>query len=507
MSRRILPLGIALCVGLLSGLVWVSPATAAVRVKAPSPSVSRPILNEAFTLSGSLGRSVKRPIRLQRFYGGKWRNVRKKGTGKLGRYTFTVRQPTTTARWRVLAPSVKRNGRRWATRVTRPRTVTRQGQAGSVSAPESVRAGTPATIRARFTPARPGRVVTLDRLLNGTWSRVGTARQDGSGVATFAFTPPQHAWMGFRATAASARGAAPVVTATTRTVALPAQPVLVAAHRGASATHPENTLPAIRKAIELKADLLELDFRRTSDGHWVMVHDGDLRRTTNIEQVPALAARQTEGISKFSLAEIKMLDAGSWKGRQFACPAAAPDDHDCRVPTLEEALRLISTSGYPGRLILEVKEFSASKVEADRERLKQFYETVRTLQPAWISATGRDDKAIFMTFDEGAAKYLNDLYGTAPTETLPDAQPDGVEVAVVVDRSMSLAPFTWANQLHIREDLWWSGTEAHASAVAPGVELAAWTVNSFQTIGRSVGIGADIVTTDDVPYARRLLQR
>jgi glycerophosphoryl diester phosphodiesterase len=48
---------------------------------------------------------------------------------------------------------------------------------------------------------------------------------------------------------------------------------LVIAHRGASWDEPENTLPALRRAIELGADYVEFDVHATRDGRLVVVHD------------------------------------------------------------------------------------------------------------------------------------------------------------------------------------------------------------------------------------------
>jgi len=52
--------------------------------------------------------------------------------------------------------------------------------------------------------------------------------------------------------------------------------VRVIAHRGASAAAPENTVEAFRLALELGADWVELDARRTVDGKVVVHHDAEL---------------------------------------------------------------------------------------------------------------------------------------------------------------------------------------------------------------------------------------
>lgn len=57
--------------------------------------------------------------------------------------------------------------------------------------------------------------------------------------------------------------------------------VLVVAHRADWRHHPENSLPAIRSAIALGADVVEVDVRRTKDGRFVIIHDLTLDRTTN----------------------------------------------------------------------------------------------------------------------------------------------------------------------------------------------------------------------------------
>ncbi len=52
--------------------------------------------------------------------------------------------------------------------------------------------------------------------------------------------------------------------------------VRVVAHRGASATHPENTLEAFQAAAEQGADGIELDVRLSADGVLVVHHDAHL---------------------------------------------------------------------------------------------------------------------------------------------------------------------------------------------------------------------------------------
>ncbi|MDN3671483.1 glycerophosphodiester phosphodiesterase family protein [Flavobacterium branchiarum] len=57
--------------------------------------------------------------------------------------------------------------------------------------------------------------------------------------------------------------------------------MLKIAHRGARGYEPENTLQAFQKAIQMKADGIELDVQLSSDGHLIVIHDETIDRTTN----------------------------------------------------------------------------------------------------------------------------------------------------------------------------------------------------------------------------------
>ncbi len=90
---------------------------------------------------------------------------------------------------------------------------------------------------------------------------------------------------------------------------------LAIAHRGASAYEPENTLRAFRRAIELGADMSELDVHLSKDGHIIIMHNAAVDSTTNGHGA----------IKDMTLDELKRLDAG--KGEQ--------------IPTLGEVLDVV----------------------------------------------------------------------------------------------------------------------------------------------------------------------
>jgi glycerophosphoryl diester phosphodiesterase len=59
--------------------------------------------------------------------------------------------------------------------------------------------------------------------------------------------------------------------------------ILKIAHRGAPRYITENTIESFKKAVEAKADMLEMDVCETKDGILVVHHDHDLERTCGVK--------------------------------------------------------------------------------------------------------------------------------------------------------------------------------------------------------------------------------
>lgn len=116
--------------------------------------------------------------------------------------------------------------------------------------------------------------------------------------------------------------------------------VLVIAHRGASGHAPENTMAAIRKAVEMKSDLVEIDIHLSKDGEIVVFHDLTLDRTTN----------GFGSISETNWSNIALLDAGSWFSDEF---------RNERVPRLIDVLKYFKEireqNGLKTQLLIEIK--------------------------------------------------------------------------------------------------------------------------------------------------------
>jgi glycerophosphoryl diester phosphodiesterase len=95
--------------------------------------------------------------------------------------------------------------------------------------------------------------------------------------------------------------------------------VKVIAHRGASGYAPENTMASFKKALEMGADMIELDIHLTADGDLAVMHDAETVRTTGVKNV----------LRMMTMEQIKKLDAGSSMSKEFAGE---------QVPSLKEVL-------------------------------------------------------------------------------------------------------------------------------------------------------------------------
>lgn len=99
----------------------------------------------------------------------------------------------------------------------------------------------------------------------------------------------------------------------------------ICAHRGASDTHPENTLASFREAIRLGAQMIEFDVALSKDNKLVIMHDATVDRTTDGHG----------RVNELTLAELKKLDAGGWKHTRFQGET---------IPTLRETLAIMPTN-------------------------------------------------------------------------------------------------------------------------------------------------------------------
>ena len=96
--------------------------------------------------------------------------------------------------------------------------------------------------------------------------------------------------------------------------------VLVVSHRADWRNAPENSLQAIQNCIDMGADMVEIDLKKTKDGHLVLMHDKTINRTMTGTGSP----------DEYTLAELKAMRLRNGAGIKTR--------H--QIPTFEEVMNL-----------------------------------------------------------------------------------------------------------------------------------------------------------------------
>lgn len=242
----------------------------------------------------------------------------------------------------------------------------------------------------------------------------------------------------------------------------------IVGHRGASHDAPENTLPAVRLGFEQGADAVEVDVFATADGRIVAIHDPDTKRVAGVKL----------DVAKSTLAQLRELDVGSWKGERWAGTV---------IPTLEEVLEAVPQGR---RLMIEVK--------CEQSALGQLEQA--------IEGSGKRERVALISFSypliAQAKRMMRDVpaywvYGFSLRERTRWGNPtmqglirkaekaglDGLDLDA--DGPLSKA---FADQLR-----------------AKGMDLYVWTVNDPQRARELIAMGVTGITTDRPGYLRQQL--
>lgn len=180
----------------------------------------------------------------------------------------------------------------------------------------------------------------------------------------------------------------------------------VIAHRGASYYAPEETMPSYLLARDLGADYLEADLQRTKDNVIIALHDTNLKRTTNIEQV--YPQRANDPVSTFTVAELKKLDAGSWFNKAYP-ERARPSYVGLKILTLDELIDISEGVTPKAGLYLETKVPTLFPgIEKDLfEQLKKR----GVLKPD----TSKKSRVVLQTFEKDSLPLLHKYMPQVPT--------------------------------------------------------------------------------------------
>jgi glycerophosphoryl diester phosphodiesterase len=209
-------------------------------------------------------------------------------------------------------------------------------------------------------------------------------------------------------------------------------------HRGARAYEPENTLRSFKRALEIGVDAVELDVRKTKDGQLVVIHDPDVKKTTNGEGL----------VSGLTLKEIKGFST----------------ERGEKIPTLEEALGFLDKKA---KILIELKETGVE-------------EKVLSL----VRGNGLQKNVIIVSFIEEALRKIRELDKEVETGLIYAKHKDPVKAALELKAAYLVAFYRFTHTANIQK--------AHEN----GLKVIVWTINEPEEVAEYAKKSVDGIASD-----------
>jgi len=223
------------------------------------------------------------------------------------------------------------------------------------------------------------------------------------------------------------------------------------AHRGASGYAPENTLTAIKKAIEMKADGIEIDIQLTKDGKIVVMHDWKVDRTTTGRGF----------VYELDFDYIRSLDAGQWYTKDFIGEV---------VPTLEEVLDIL-----PNDMMLNIEIKDTARKHSNIE--EKMLEVLKKYPEKF-------DNIIVSSFHHDKIKRLQELEPKLKLALLTDSE--FIEIEKYLSTN-GLNSYSYHPEINLisKEDV----EILHEK----GIKVFVWTVNKEEDLAYLIKLGGNYV--------------
>lgn len=215
-------------------------------------------------------------------------------------------------------------------------------------------------------------------------------------------------------------------------------------HRGAKGYITENTLESFSKAIELGANAIEFDVRRSKDAQLIISHDDNLKKVFGKDVL----------VNESTLQELKQLT-------------------DNRIATLEEGLRFIG--GKVEKIVVELKETGYEQGVLDlitKEKLRE--------------------KVIVVSFLEEALTRVRDLDATIETGLIFTKAKKPIETALRLNAQYLVSLYRFMH----RRDV----AKAHKS----NLKVIVWTINTKKEAEEYFAKDVDGIASDKPDILRHI---
>lgn len=253
--------------------------------------------------------------------------------------------------------------------------------------------------------------------------------------------------------------------------------VLVIAHQGGERVWPSNTLFAYQHAVDIGADVLEMDMHMTADGVLVLMHDDTVDRTTD----------GSGAIRDMTWDEIATLDAGHyWTDDDGATYPYR--GQGIGVPRLDEVFEAFPDT----RMVIEIKE-------DDETIADPFCDLIRE--------SDMEDKVMVGTFH---SQPMRAFRKACPEVATSATQNEGVTFLVL--ETLFLGP-AYSPQIYaLQVPEYFSGLHVVTARFVRashhrGMDVHVWTVNEVADMERLIALGVDGIITDRPDRLIELLGR
>ncbi len=209
-------------------------------------------------------------------------------------------------------------------------------------------------------------------------------------------------------------------------------------HRGARAYEPENTLRSFKKALEIGVDAIEFDVRKTKDNKLVVIHDADVKRTTDGKGL----------VSALTVKEIRAFSAE--KGE--------------KIPTLKEALDFLDKKV---KIFIELKEAGLEEKVLGAVR-----------------KNGLQKNVIIVSFIEEALRKVRELDKKVEIGLIYVKHKNPIKAALELKASYLLPLYRFTHTSNVRK--------AHEN----GLNVIVWTINEPKDVAEYKKKGVDGIASD-----------
>lgn len=241
---------------------------------------------------------------------------------------------------------------------------------------------------------------------------------------------------------------------------MPEYRTAIASHRGGAFLWPENSLLAFRETAKLPLEQAECDVHPSADGDPVILHDATLNRTTD-GRGPVVALPTAE-------VRRRRIRGGQGEG----------------VPLLADMLAVLRETPIAPRIEIKA-DAHARPYEGFVPRVLETLDRQAMRARSWVIA--------FDALTAATAMAAGGLAGVAWLLEAATWQSLGIRGTIAVAKGYGFP------EIGVHESL--LDAEACTALREAGLRISVWGANHEASIRRMLGLGIDVLTTDDPPLA------